>query len=63
MIDALIYRVMQTLGYRKFYFDQAFIRGINLDSFECWRWQPNFKKGTYRERSEGWNYAGYGVDK
>ena len=63
MREALFYWVMQTLGYRKFYYDIAFQRGINLASFDGWDWRPKYPKGTYRELRIGWGYFGYGVDK
>jgi hypothetical protein len=63
VIDYFIYWFMQTIGYRKIYFDWAFKRNIRLDQYECWSFDPWMKKGTYREQGEGFKFAGYGVDK
>lgn len=60
MIDHAIYFIMQTLGYRLFHYDMAFARNINLDSFTGWNWRPDLKKGTYRERRDGYKFCGYG---
>lgn len=63
MLEAFRYWLMNNLGYRKFYYDLALLRGINLTSFESWKWRPKTPKGTYREARVGWKYVGYGVDK
>lgn len=63
MIEWFVYHLMQLIGYRKYYYDWAFIRGIPLDSYEEWRFLPNAKKGTYRETNVGFEFVGYGVDK
>jgi hypothetical protein len=63
MIDYFTYAIMQFLGYRKYYFDWAFARGIPLSSFQGWFFYPFKAKGTYRETKAGYEFVGYGVDK
>lgn len=62
MIEYMVYQLMQKLGYRKLYFDLAFIRSIPLDGYSMWSYLPKWEKGTYREVSSGWKLAGYGVE-
>lgn len=63
MLETFIYWALNVIGYRKFYYDLAFSRGINLTSFEAWIWRPKYGKGSYRETTYGWKFCGYGIDK
>lgn len=64
MFEYFTYWLMQTIGYRKLYFDAALDRGVPLSGYEMWCFYPNWKKGTYREKELGKNvYVGYGTDK
>lgn len=63
MFEKYIYWLMQNIGYRKIYYDKAFLHSINLDSYESWVFSPKSKKGTYREIGSGWKYVGYGVNR
>ena len=63
MFEYFMYWFMQTIGYRKYYFDWAFARCIPLTSYEGWFFYPMKQKGTYRETQSGYEFVGYGVDK
>ena len=45
------YRVLQFLGFRLYYFRDAISRGIPLDTFWGWVWEPMKEKGTYVENN------------
>lgn len=65
MIEYIVYWLMNKIGYRRIYYDAAFSRGIQLESYSVWLFKPEWKKGTYRELNfvSGFEYCGYGVDK
>lgn len=63
MLEAFIYWTLNALGYRKFYFDLALERNIQLTAYEAWMFRPKYEKGTYREIACGWKFCGYGTDK
>jgi len=63
MIEHFIYWAMQKIGYRKLYFDRGLYIGVNLSGYDMWSFHPSWEKGTYRERRQGYHFAGYGTDK
>ena len=60
VIEHFTYWFMQKMGYRRFYYEDAFIKDLH---HKTWLYSPWDRKGNYRSTDIGYVYFCYGITK